>query len=175
MIIRPATLADLEEMDALRKTSQEAVGFVPMSRWEEQVTRAPERLLTGWENGDLVAYVFWTPGLPVAAIQHVVVREDARRDERGTLIVEAALEAMAVNPHRYGVTCRCRLDLEATAFWRDLGFEAVRLEDTGGRRGPALRFYKSIRPALLDLGLYLPNRTPVLAQRRGFRSLAVSA
>ena len=169
MIIRAATLADLRELDSLRRAEQEAVGFIPLSRWEEQVNRSARCLLGMWENGECTAYLYWTPGLPVAAIQQVVVRSDARRQERGEAIVRHALNLMGQDTRRYGATCRCRVDLEATAFWESLGFEACRLENTTSRRGPAIRYFYSIRPALLDLGTYLPKRTQTWGMRTGFR------
>lgn len=169
MIIRPAASADLRAIDALRRANAEAVGFVPLARWQEQLQRDARCLLTGWENADLVAYIYWTPGLPVAAIQQVVVREDARKSERGREIVTAAAEIMQEDPQRFGVTCRCRVDLESTAFWEALGFVLCRLENTGGRRGPAARYYKALRPALMDLGPYLPQRYQSWGSRTGFR------
>ena len=167
MQIQPAKANDLRELDSLRRRSQEAVGFVPLARLEADSTRDAATLLTGWENGDMVAYLWWTRGRPVAAIQQLVVREDARRRERGLAMVAAAESAMTA-PDRYGVACRCRLDLEATAFWEAAGFRRVRLEESG-RRGPVVRYYRELRPALLDLGLYLPVHRVTGGGRRGFR------
>ena len=167
-VINHATMKDLEEMDKLRKTEQNKVGFVPMSRWEWQVTYRSQTLSVMKEDGEMVGYIFWTPGLPVAAIQQLVIREDARRFERGSELVDQALEDMQ-DPQRYGVTCRCRLDLEANLFWEALGFEAVR-EESGGAGGyPLIRYYKELRPTLLPLGLYLPYNVRLKNQRDGFR------
>lgn len=162
-------------MDALRHADQEAVGFVPFSRWEREVERDYNTLLVMRENNDLVGYIFWTRGWPVAAIQQVVVRSDARRDERATALVDAAMKEM-VTQYRYGATCRCRVNLEATAFWEALGFRVVRLEESG-RRGPLIRYYKELAPALFDLGDYLrrPSFGAGAGQRKGFRRLKVGA
>jgi len=165
-------MADLKEMDSLRRRNQEAVGFIPLSRYEDEIERSPTQVLTGWENGDMVAYLYWTRGIPVAPIQQLVVREDARRRDRGTAMVDAAIEHMLLDPRRYGATCRCRVDLEAVDFWQACGFKAVRLEESG-RRGPCMRFFKELRPALFGLGLYLPFPTNLQSQRRGFRYTGV--
>jgi len=162
-----ATYDDLAEMDSLRRANQEVVGFVPMSKWEWHIGNRPRTLLIMRENDDMVGYLYWTAGLPVAAIQQLVVREDARRFERGTALVGSAVMAME-HPNRYGVTCRCRCDLEAVLFWEALGWEKIRLEESG-RRGSLWRFYKSLKPALLDLGLYLPQKFTGGGQRKGFR------
>ena len=78
-VIKAATKADLKELDSLRRKEQEAVGFLPMSRYEIEVERGKSTLLVMRDNGDMVGYLFWTRGSPVAAIQQVVVRSDARR------------------------------------------------------------------------------------------------
>lgn len=169
MLIRAASVSDLKAIDALRRADQEAVGFLPMSRFVTEVEHAHRTLLTLIENNDIVGYAFWTRGWPIARIQQIVVRPDARREERATALVRW-IENEAKTQHRYGLSCRCRLNLEAAHFWRSLGFREVRLEESG-RRGPVLRFYKELFPALLDLGLYMP--TPAFGtkqgQRQGFR------
>lgn len=169
---REITLAnydDLASMDSLRRHNQESVGFIPLSRWEWCLSHRPRTLIVMRENGDLVGYIFWTPGLPVAAIQQLVVREDARRFERGSELVDEAIINME-NPNRYGVTCRCRLDLDAILFWPAIGFELIRLEESG-RRGDVARFYKQLKPSLFPLGPYLPSRFFGGGQRIGFRFL----
>lgn len=140
---------------------------MPLAKWEWVTQNRPMTMRVMRENGDMVGYIWWTPGLPVAAIQQLVIRGDARRWERGTEMVNTALRDMA-HPGRYGVTCRCRIDLEGVEFWRALGFEEVRLEESG-RRGPVMRFYRSLQPALLSLGPYLPLRTRIWGTRHGFR------
>ena len=105
-----AVADDLKEMDSLRRANQEAVGFVPLSKLEWHVAHRPRTLIVLREGGELTGYIYWTPGIPVAHIQQLVVREDLRRWERGTALVNYALAAMN-HPGRYGVRCRCRIDL----------------------------------------------------------------
>lgn len=167
-IIRPVMAKELRELDNLRRSEQEAVGFIPLTRFERQLTSNPWCILTAWDNGDMTGFLYWTPGLPVAAIQQIVVRRDARRDERGALLVNSAIASMAADLRRYGVTCRCRVDLEATAFWEALGFRPCRLEDSG-RRGPCIRYFRPFREALLDLSSYLPMHSQTWGNRTGFR------
>lgn len=164
--IRPAAMMDLLELEAMRRAEQEAVGFLPMSCYERQIVHDPTCILTAWDNGDMTGYLYWTPGLPIAAIQQIVIRHDARREERGALLVHSAIDSMTADLRRYGVTCRCRVDLEAVAFWESLGFCACRIE-ASGRRGPCIRYYLPLREALLDLGPYLPFRRGVWMHRPG--------
>jgi len=166
-MIYTATLEDLREMDSLRRANQEAVGFVPMSKWEWHIETRPNTLLCMREEGEITGYIYWTPGLPVSHIQQLVVREDVRRWERGTNLVQRAIHLME-HPGRYGVTCRCRVDLEATLFWEALGFELIR-QEASGVRGPVLRYYLELKPTLLPLGIYLPEKFRGGGQRKGFR------
>lgn len=163
-----ATIADLKAIDSLRRGEQEAVGFLPMSRYEIEITRGRNTVMVLRENGDHVGFLYWTRGWPVATIQQIVIRGDARRIERGTALVDAACAEMAAQ-RRYGVTLRCRADLPAIEFWKALGFRAVRYENSG-RRGPAVRFYREIQPALLDLGEYLRPFAVRGGMRQGFRT-----
>lgn len=160
-------MQDLAAIDSLRRSEQEAVGFLPMSRYEREVSRGLSTLLLGLENDDPVAFAFWTRGFPVATVQQLVVREDARREQRASEMF-AHCSQVAQDQGRYGITLRCRLDLPANEFWRAMGLREIR-EENSGRRGPLMRYYGELRPALFDLGDYLrlPGFSP--GQRIGFR------
>lgn len=164
MIIQPATLGDLLYIDSLRRVEQECVGFIPMSRYEREITEHRKRLLVALEDGDRVGFVFWTEGWPVARIQQLVVQRDARRMDRGTALVEEVIRSI---PHHTGLTCRCREDIDGIEFWSALGWQNVGKE-SGGRRGvPLVRFYRKCWPSLFHAPVI---STPVImAQRKGFR------
>ena len=170
-VIRFASLADLKAIDSLRRADQEAVGFIPASRYESEIQRSCGTILAMTENDDLVGYAYWTRGWPIARIQQLVVRPDARRRERATALVEAVADE-AKRHYRYGISCRCRVDLEAIEFWKSIGWREIAIEQSG-RRGPVIRFYKELTPALFDLGDYMPP-TPVsrqISMRKGFKFL----
>ena len=171
MRIVPATLDDLRAIDDLRRKDQESVGFVPMSCYEAEINRGRQTLLVLTESGETVGYLYWTRGFPVASIQQVVVRQDARRRERATALVDAAVAAMKAQG-RVGVTCRCRVNIEGIEFWRSLGWREVRLEQSG-RRGPLLRFYRELSPPLFEIGVRAAGIPP--GHRKGFRRLAMEA
>ena len=165
--IVPASLEDLKAIDDLRRKDQESVGFIPMSRYEAEVERGRDTLLSAFENDDLVGFLFWTRGFPVATIQQVVIREDARRVERATALVSTALTEMK-RQGRVGVTCRSRLNIPGIELWRALGWRELRREQSG-RRGDLARFYYEISPALFDLAPYLRAPGYLPGQRQGFR------
>ncbi len=170
--IESASVADVPGIDALRRAEQEAVGFLPLSRYEEEAMRDRGTLLTVRDNDDLTGFLFWTAGRPIATIQQVVVRQDARRRERATALVEEAVRRMEL-AGRHGVTCRCRLDLDAVDFWMALRFQPIALEESG-RRGSLMRFYREIQPSLLH-PCHFVRRSPfskLAVQRKGFRLVA---
>jgi len=165
--IVPASFEDIKAIDDLRRKDQESVGFIPLSRYEAEVERGRATLLSAFENDDLVGFLFWTRGFPIATIQQVVVREDARRMERATALVTTALTEME-SQGRVGVTCRSRLNIPGIALWRALGWRELRREQ-GGKRGDLARFYHEIRPVLFDLAPYLRASGFLPGQRQGFR------
>jgi ribosomal protein S18 acetylase RimI-like enzyme len=126
-----ATLADLQYLDWLRKKEGDAVGFIPMQRYEMEV-RGERRgsLYLAWDNGDPTGFIYAThSGRGVTHIQQVAIQEDARRMERATLLVNAARDD-GLARHTWLLSLRCADDLEANDFWRALGFtlEAERLD-----------------------------------------------
>ena len=146
--VRLATTADLAAIDSLRRAEQEAVGFIPMSRYESEIEARRRTLFVMRENNDPVGFLFWTRGWPIGTVQQIVIRDDARRQERGAALIATAAEQMGAEG-RKGITLRCRASLGAVDFWRALGFAVVRQEQ-GGRRGPLWRFYRPIQPSLLE-------------------------
>lgn len=125
--IRPATLADLKYIDALRKKEGDAIGFIPIQRYEMEVNR--ERLGTlvvAVDNGDLTGFLYAThSGHGSTHIQQVAIQEDARRVTRGRMLVDAAV-ADGVNRMSWLTSLRCADDLEANTFWQALDFALER-------------------------------------------------
>jgi len=140
--IRRATLDDLKVIDSLRRKEAEAVGFIPDSRWELELSGAYNGAI--WlleENADPVGYLYATFSPGRGRIQQVVVREDARRAERATALVTSA-EAESAKRGAFDFGCRVGLDLEATAFWEAMGFEQVATIPGGQRRNRTLGVYR---------------------------------
>ncbi len=76
------------------------------------------------KNLDPVGYILLTPGKSAysyAKIQQIAVREDARRLEYGTALLDVVRQ-FCETFGRKGVTLRCRQDLESNSFWKNLGF-----------------------------------------------------
>ena len=157
MILRCASEKDAAGVEALRRANQEAVGFIPFSRYVAVTRDKPCCLLVASDTPETVdGFLYWTPGLPVAAIQQLVVDVNHRGQGIGRLLVVSALRLMVQDSCRFGVTLRCRANLPSVGFWQGQGFDVVR-SSLSGRRGPVLRLYRELRPALLPLGSYLPR------------------
>ena len=122
MKIRKATLADLQYIEHLRRRESEAVGFIPIQRYEMEIDgRRGGDVIVVEEHTDLVGFVYATHNQAgVSHIQQIAIQEDARRMERATALVEAITK-----PTDWLVSLRCAADLEATQFWEALGFDLL--------------------------------------------------
>ena len=121
--IRRATLADLAYIDALRKRNGDAIGFIPMQRYEMEVNGERRgSLFLSWDNDDPTGFLYAThSGRGTTHIIQVAIQEDARRMERATALVEAA-NSDGFARHTWLLSLRCADDLEANEFWSALGF-----------------------------------------------------
>lgn len=141
--LRRATLEDLKFIDDLRRRESDAVGFVPLIRYEQEVSGARNgRLWVIEENVDPVGFAFVTFGHGLARIQQIAVREDARRMERATSLVKAAAAEARVRGLRE-LGCRVADDLESNAFWEALGFSAVGNVAGGLRRNRRITYWRA--------------------------------
>ena len=118
-----ATLEDLKYLDALRKKNGEAVGFIPMQRYEMEVNGERHgSIYLSWDNGDPTGFVYAThSGRGTTHIQQIAVQEDARRMERASALLEAAT-ADGEKRMSWLTSLRCADDLDANEFWAALGF-----------------------------------------------------
>ena len=168
-MIRHLCLADLPEMESLRRSEQESVGFIPMPRYELEVQRG--NILGLWEAGELLAFCLATRQAPIGTIHQLVTRKDARLMERASALVRAVEER---SQGCVGLTCRCRENLEAVLFWPTVGFEEVRREPSG-RRGSMIRYYRPLSPALFLPEHFLRGPGFLAGQRVGFRRKRLEA
>ena len=151
-----ATLSDLDYIDHLSRNESEAVGFIPKSRYEKEITGESNGLvLVAKENNDHVGFLYATRNNQgVTHIQQVAIQEDARRLERATLLVEAS-----IRPTDWLVSLRCATDLDSTKFWESLGFQVESITSPANRRKRSiLRFQKVVG------GLWLPGEVKTNAE-----------
>lgn len=141
--VRRGVPSDLTYVEALRRRESEAIGFLPLSLYEDTLARSARRrwhmLWLAEADGDRVGFLLLTTGRLGGALHvlQLAIQEDARRREYGAaLLAEAERTATALQ--RAGVSARVAADLEATAFWAAMGYELRGLLCGGQRRGRIL-------------------------------------
>ena len=140
--IRAATPIDLAYIDNLQRievNGPDSVGFIPWSRHEKEAMNGGIHL--AFDNDEPTGFVYATHNRHgVTRIQQIVVQEDARRTERATALVEAA-----IRENDWLVSLRCAEDLGAVEFWPAIGFERVEVDDRPNKRKrKVLKFQKIV-------------------------------
>jgi GNAT superfamily N-acetyltransferase len=125
--VRTSTIKDILLIDKLQKENSYAVGFIQKTIWEKYVFGGERNFVVFIceSNNDAVGYVLITPGkgsYKYAKIQQIAVRNDARRLQYGTALLDVCRQ-FCETFHRIGFTLRCRQDLESNKFWKSLGFQ----------------------------------------------------
>jgi GNAT superfamily N-acetyltransferase len=138
-----ATPEDIEyicHLQRIEANGLDSVGFLPKMAFEREID-AGGRILIGRENGDEVGYIYATRNRHgVTKIQQVLVQDDARRLEIGSTLVDAV-----TSPNDWLLSLRCRENLPAVQFWKDMGFQIMELDTSPKRRGFGVyRFQKVI-------------------------------
>lgn len=109
----------------LAKLERETVGFLP--DWRLAEICGGGGLLIARENGETCGYLAIEKQRTCPAIAQclqVAVQIDVRRRHHALQVVRDAC-GVAVRAGCLVVQAKCAMDLEANAFWRSLGFEAV--------------------------------------------------
>jgi N-acetylglutamate synthase-like GNAT family acetyltransferase len=140
--VRYARLVDIPYIDHLQRIEAnraDSVGFIPWSRYEKEVDHGGIHI--SLDNNEPTGFVYSTHNRHgVTRIQQVVIQDDARRAERATLLIKAAIRKTD-----WLVSLRCAEDLEAVGFWPGLGFERVDVDDKPNKRQrKVLKFQKVV-------------------------------
>jgi GNAT superfamily N-acetyltransferase len=161
LLVRTSTIKDMLLVDKLQKENSYAVGFIQKSVWEKYVWGGERNfiVLICESNNDAVGYVLITPGMGAykyAKIQQIAVRNDARRLQYGTALIEVCRE-FCETFGRLGFTLRCRTDLDSNYFWRHLGFEKYGVWEKGKINHVGFKASNDINLWKIDLNKNLPN------------------
>lgn len=127
LIVRNSTIDDMIFVDKLQKENSYAVWFIQKTVWEKYVYWGERNfiVLICEYNHDPVGYVLITPWMGVnkyAKIQQIAIRNDARRLQYGTALINTC-RIFCEKFWRVWFTLRCRIDLDANHFWKKLWFE----------------------------------------------------
>ena len=140
-----ATLGDIGYICGLQRIEArgaDSLGFIPRGAYEDEVEgRRSGDVLVGVENGDLVGFIYATHNVAgVTRVQQVAVQDDARRLEIGTQLVDAV-----TGENDWLLSLRCRENLPAVEFWRNLGFEVQGVDRPPTKRKQGVvRFQKVV-------------------------------
>ena len=127
LLVRTAVASDAAFIDKLQRENSYAVGFIQRTIWDRYVFGGERNffVLLCEANYDPVGYTLITPGRAVNSyvrIQQIAVREDARRLDYGSALIDVVAEFCSEHQRR-GARLRCRVDLESNRFWKALGFQ----------------------------------------------------
>jgi ribosomal protein S18 acetylase RimI-like enzyme len=125
-VIRPATMADILAVDALRKSESAALGFVPIQTYED-VTKGlhpSERVWIVEYNKQMAGFAYIGGGGHFTKIFQLAIWDDARRLDIGNAVVSKA-DKLARERGQFGLTCRVAHDLPSNEFWKAIGFSHV--------------------------------------------------
>ena len=135
ILVRTSTIKDMPLVDKLQKENSYAVGFIQKTVWEDYVWGGKRNfvVLICEANNDPVGYVLITPArgsYRYAKIQQIAVRNDARRLQYGTALIDVC-QQFVEEFGRIGFTLRCRVDLDSNHFWKKLGFNLYGIWEKG--------------------------------------------
>lgn len=147
-------------VDALQRQAADQVAFYP----RERLRRALEddEIEVAFENGEPCGYLWHGPYNPGrdAVIYQAVIHYDLRRRSHGAELV-TRIDRDARSNGCGGVRCRCRSDIEANAFWRELGFSCIAITASGVRRATDVNVWRRpLRAGFWDALSVVPSDRP---------------
>lgn len=159
VLVRTSTVNDTALIDKLQRENSYAVGFIQRTIWDKYVFGG-ERNFAAFiceANGDAVGYVLITPGKGAyryGKIQQIAVRDDARRLKYGTALLDVCRQFCEAFD-RKGFTLRCRVDLDANYFWKQLGFRKYGVWEKGKVNHVGFKASDDINLWIIDLNVTL--------------------
>lgn len=161
LMVRTSKASDWKFVDKLQKENSDAVGFIQDTIWSKYVWGGERNfvVLICEMNLDPVGYVLMTPGRGTESygkIQQIAVRQDARRLEYGTALINVAKQ-FCEQFNRAGFTLRCRIDLESNRFWDALGFHKYGTWEKGKINHVGMKASNTINLWRIELNDRLPR------------------
>lgn len=135
-------------VDSMQRKNAEALSFYPRCVFERESARG--RIFLALLNGEPCGYLYvGALGVDVKCHQ-VCIQYDARRRLYGASLV-AAMEQYARDAAT--ITLRCGFDLDANSFWREMGYQCVKVDQGGIRRMRQINVWRKH----LRIGLFEPE------------------
>ena len=138
----------LSYIDFLQKKNAEALSFYPKQVFEREQLNG--RIFLGLLNGEPAGYLYVGAGGGDVKCHQVCIQYDARRKLYGAMLA-ICLEQYAKDSDSNSITLRCGFDLDANAFWKEMGFQVIRILDGGVRRMRKINVWrKYLKPQLFE-------------------------
>ena len=138
----------IDYVDGLQRKNAEALSFYPRQVFERE--QAKGRLFLGMLNGEPCGYLYVGAQGQDVKCHQICIQYDARRRLYGAAIV-AVMEHYASEGKATSITLRCGFDLEANAFWKEMGYECIAHHVGGVRRMRTINVWrKQLRAELFE-------------------------
>ena len=138
----------LTYIDMLQKKNAEALSFYPKVVFEREKENG--RLFLGLLNGVPCGYIYMGAGGGDVKCHQVCIEYDARRKLYGSMLT-IAMEDYAKKHQSNSVTLRCGFDLDANKFWKENGYNVIKIVDGGIRRMRKINVWrKYLKPQLFE-------------------------
>ena len=135
-------------IDSLQKKNAEALSFYPRQVFEREQSNG--RLFLGLLNGEPAGYLYVGAAGGDVKCHQVCIQYDARRKLYGAMLT-IAMEQYAKDAHSNSITLRCGFDLDANVFWKEMGYEVIKIVDGGIRRMRKINIWrKYLKPQLFE-------------------------
>lgn len=138
----------LTYIDMLQKKNAEALSFYPKQVFEREQSNG--RLFLGLLNGQPAGYLYVVATGGDVKCHQVCIEYDARRKLYGAMLA-ICMEEYAKEGNSNSITLRCGFDLDANLFWKEMGYNVIKIVDGGVRRMRKINVWrKYLRPQLFD-------------------------
>ena len=118
-------------IDMLQKKNAEALSFYPKVVFEREQLNG--RLFLGLLNGEPAGYLYVGAAGGDVKCHQVCIEYDARRKLYGAMLA-IVMEQYARDSYSNSITLRCGFDLDANLFWKEMGYNVIKIVDGGVRR-----------------------------------------
>ena len=138
----------LTYIDMLQKKNAEALSFYPKQVFEREQSNG--RLFLGLLNGEPAGYLYVGATGGDVKCHQVCIQYDARRKLYGAMLA-MVMEQYAKDAYSNSITLRCGFDLDANIFWKEMGYEVIKIVNGGVRRMRKINIWrKYLRPQLFE-------------------------
>jgi hypothetical protein len=134
-----ASLSYAGFVDDLARKNSEALSYIPRPKLEHYDRSG--QIIVELENGDPCGFLIHGRSPDVMKVYQACVCYDARRWQHGLRMVDE-LVRRATRSGCSAIRLRCAADLDANAFWTACGFNLVKVELGGVRRGRTINVYR---------------------------------